>query len=86
MSEPSALNSHKKNNDNLISKDNVNLNNNNVNSDNDRKRKNQKMNNNNAAKHFKASNYYSVLDLEKDDQCDQELLQKYEKHVNDKKK
>lgn len=89
MSEQHALNSTSKNNDNLNTNNNVNPNSNNnvIENDNnvktERKRKNDNMNDNESAKHLK-NNYYSVLDCEKDEQCDRELLKKFEKYINNK--
>lgn len=62
-------------------KNNVNLSINNDNVDNKRKRKNNNMDRSTVPKQFK-DNYYSVLDCENDTQCDKELLNKYEQHVN----
>lgn len=49
-----------------------------------RKRKNDTMSVNSQPKHLK-SNYYSVLDTEKDTQCDLQILQEFEKHVKEYK-
>lgn len=83
MSEQRAPNSCDKNNDKTNSNNNVTLHCN-INVENERKRKNQNMNNNNNAKQLK-TNYYSVLDCENDDQCDRDLIKKFEKYVNEKK-
>lgn len=72
MSEQDALNSKNKNN--VIQNSNI------VNIDNDRRRKNENMDINNSPKRFK-NNYYSVLDCEKDEECDREILNKFENHV-----
>lgn len=49
-----------------------------------RKRKNDTMSVNSQSKYLK-SNYYSVLDIEKDTQCDEQILQEFEKHVKEYK-
>lgn len=76
MSELNAQNSEKDNE--------INNSDNNSNVEIIRKRKN---NNNNMdssmPKHYK-NNYYGILDIENDKQCDQELLKQFEKHVKEK--
>lgn len=73
MSEHNAQNSE--NNKNVVTNNNEIIINN-------RKRKNNNMDLPSTSKQVKG-NYYAVLDIDNDLQCDQELLKKFEKHVKE---